>query len=632
MFIAFLLAAAQGFGAGQSESVSSSARGEYLASRGIIIPPKDISDEAYIAQIDYDYPDPVAEAVGLSVLSGNQQLGAQADTEFIHIGLKGRKTEFAELPPLNLVFVVDKSGSMYDADKMAWVQEGLAIFLSKVRERDYVALVAFDDRARVIFPSTRMDDAAKKNRFKQAVDELSTGGGSDLENAISLGYQQALLNFRANYTNRVLLLTDGLAESDGLIEMADSYRKMGINCSTIGVGASFNSALMVNLAKAGGGSSRFISSGEEMEKIFSSELDRMVAAAARDLTVELRLRGGAALVDTWGYENRRENGKVIYTLPTLHNGDYETILAEISLPGNKAPGELVFAEVGVRYTALNGAAIELEPVPVSAHVVDGESPVQAVSNPVVLRSTTMLELAQALSRIGSLYYSAEPLDQPELKERGASPKIEEALALTVDINKRVQNVRRLLGETTFDDEIAILESYIDILGAATRTEASRIAAFKTDTEIQAPVKKRSLSEHLRYLFDELTLALPLTEKTKMAVAGFGYPDGQNTAILKLLDESAVTSMAGAANLSLIERDKLALILEERELGLSGLIDTDEAIKVGQLSAARWILTGTLIDLPESLVVFARVIDVETSEIIAVSQVIMEKDAEIRALL
>jgi Ca-activated chloride channel family protein len=312
-------------GAGQEEG--SSARGKYLSGRGIIIPPKDVYPESYIARIDYDYPDPAPAPLGLTVRTGNRQIGSDARREWIHIGLKGRKIPFEQLPPLNLVFVIDASGSMYDANKMSWVQEGLDIFLSRVREQDYAALVAYGEEARVIFQSTRMDSEEKRAGFRAAVEALVPGGGTDMLAGMTAGYQQALTNFREDYTNRVLFLTDGLSERAGVLEMAESYREMGINCSTIGVGASFNTALMVDLAKAGGGSSRFIADREEMEKIFSSELDRMVVAAGRDVSIELRLLNGATLIDTWGYQHRQEAGLVRYSLATLHNGDYETILS-----------------------------------------------------------------------------------------------------------------------------------------------------------------------------------------------------------------------------------------------------------------------------------------------------------------
>lgn len=634
--VVLLAIALPGFCAGESEAADSSARGEYLASRGIIIPPKDVYPESYISQIDYDYTDPSPAPVGLTVHTGNRQIGSDTRREWIHIGLKGRKTPFEQLPPLNLVFVIDKSGSMYDAEKMTWVQEALGIFLSTVRNQDYVALVVYDDDAQVVFPSTRMDRERKKTRFREAVQALTPGGGTNMLAGMTQGYQQALANFRADYTNRILLLTDGLSDSVGVMEMAESYKKTDINCSTIGVGVSFNTALMVDLAKAGGGSSRFISDREEMEKIFSSELDRMVVAAGRDLAIELRLLNGAALLDTWGYQNQRQKSLVRYSLSTLHNGDYETILAEVALPEKKPVGEFIFAEVRLSYKTLEGRVVSLPPVQVSAQVVSAQTPVYSVSDPTVLRSSTMLEIARSLARIGTLYYASQPEttagSASMVADTPVSPELKEALALTLETKKRVQNARQVMDEIGFDDEIKIFERYIDILGAANKLEGVRITEMKEAREIAPPVKKRALTEHMRYMFDEVVLSLPLQKETSIAVAGFSYPNNRRAPILDLLNEYALVSMAGVDKLKVIERRILDAILEEQELQLSGLMDTSQAIRVGRLSAAQWILTGTVIDMPESLVVFIRVIDVQSGEIIAVSQVLLAKEPEILKLL
>ena len=519
------------FGAGESEA-SSSSRSEYLASKGIIIPPKDILPESFIAQIDYEYPDPHPLPVGLTVRTGNRQIGSNSKKELIHIGLKAYKISFELLPPLNLVYVIDISGSMYDANKIAWVKEALEIFLSRVRKQDYVALVVFNENAQVVFQSTKMDQEQKKTKFKNAVKALSTSGGSNILSGMTLGYKQAQVNFNAGYSNRVVFMTDGLAERKGIMEMAESYKKKGINCSTVGMGVSFNSALMVELAQAGGGSSRFISNHNEMRKIFSDELDRMLVSAARDVTIDLRLLNGATLLNTWGYENQQKSNLVRYSLSTLHNGDYETILAEIGLPEKKSPGDFTFAEVHVSYN-IGGQVKSLTPVPVISRVVNVPTPVYSVSDPTVLRSSTMLHIARSLSRIGTLYYSTESIEKDEstTKDTPVNPAMEEALLITIETRKRVQNTRQVLNDVGFDDEIKILEQYIEILGTANKLEAPQILKKKEEREITPPVKNRSLEDHISYLINEVVLSLPLKNETSIAFAGFSYNNDRSAPIL-----------------------------------------------------------------------------------------------------
>lgn len=118
----------------------------------------------------------------------------------------------------------------------------------------------------------------------------------------------------------------------------------------------------------------------------------------------------------------------------------------------------------------------------------------------------------------------------------------------------------------------------------------------------------------------------------MAVTGFSCPDGRQPQILNLLNEYALVSLSGMDNLTLIERTKLDTVLKEQELQVSGLVDTSKAIEIGRLAAARWIMTGTVIEMAESLIVFTRVIDVQTGEIVAVSQVLLPKEPELLKLL
>jgi TolB-like protein len=170
------------------------------------------------------------------------------------------------------------------------------------------------------------------------------------------------------------------------------------------------------------------------------------------------------------------------------------------------------------------------------------------------------------------------------------------------------------------------------LGAATRLEGTRITELKETREIAPPVKRRPLTEHMRYMFDEVLLSLPLESETRIAVAGFSFPSDRRAQILDVLNEYAQVALAGMNRLKVIERRRLDTILKEQELQLSGLVDTTKAVKVGRLSAAEWILTGTVIDMPESIVVFMRVIDVRSGEIVTVSQVLLPKEPEILRLL
>jgi len=617
----FLIAAAGILTAGGSaeSSASSTGRGKYLSGQGIIIPPEEVHINSYIASLDYQYPDP-EDSLGISLYSGHRQISAFGQEEIIQIGIQGRRSDFQDLEPLNLAFVIDQSGSMNEQNKMDWVKEAFDIFIRQVRDEDFVSLVVFNQEATLLFPSLRMDTPERREQFRQTVQSIEPGGGTNLKAGLELGLQQVLANFRNDYTNRVLFLTDGMGESEGILEMAESYAAIGINISTIGVGTGFDLDLMTRLAEKGGGSSRFIADRKEMEQIFGSELSRMVTPVARDLKMVLELPPGVLVRQTWGYDSSIAGNTVHYYLPTLHLGDYETILVRIYIPRLMKPGPRELARFSVEYRDLKGQIRNTGPRILQAETVSGEFPVTGFSSGMVLQSGTILDFAERLTEIGRLYYSG----QDQSMDTSSESQIKRCLDLAVETRKMLENARLRLDHTGFDDEIQVMEDYIRILGRDMELAETDVEAYRNDREIASPVPARSLDEHLKGLFREMTLNLGSEKPGVVAVAGFSMKSGGSIPLLPILDEMAVTEISRLDRITLVDRANLDEIIREQKLSLSALMDTTTAIEVGALLSANYIVTGTVIEMPNTFVIFGRIIDVETAEIESAAQVIMSR--------
>jgi Ca-activated chloride channel family protein len=732
-------------------------RAAYLAGEGVIVPPNEVFIDSYIASIDYQYPRPGNE-LGITLYTGHQQISSRGQEEVIQIGIQGREVPFEELPPMNLAFVIDKSWSMEEQDKMDWVKESFDIFIDRVRDKDYVSLVVYDDEAEVVFPSLRMSSVQRRERFREAVNSIVPSGGDNMENGLMLGYQQVQANYRKEYVNRVLLMSDGTemsarlkreaaksgdvrvsliwynrndldlhvispsgeeiyygykkssdggeldvdmnvrgettkpveniywlkggappgryrvfvrnfryhepprqktnfkvelwvkddvthyegsifgtgessdrfvcnfeyggsgytrAAKTGVMQLAEHFRKLGINVSTIGVGLHFNLDLMRNLAEKGGGSSRFISNREEMEKTFGSELDRMVVPEAHDVEMRLQFLRDVDILNTWGYGNRIEGNTIYYHFPTMHHRDYETILAQIYIPPQGAVGRKDLARFFVKYTDTTGKKHYLGPYHIKVSFVDVEAPIVGYSNAMVLRSGTMLHFAQAIKGIGELYYAY---------------RIEEAMELTVAMKRELNNANFRLGNDVFQDEIEILDQYIEILGTDLEMGGYETREIVSDMEIRPQVRDRSLQDHLENLFREMTLDLGTRKKGTIAISGFTTQSGEPSDLVTLINEMALVEVAKHRTLQVVERAHMEEVLEEQRLALSDLIDTSNAIKVGHLLTASHILTGTVLEMPGSVVIFGRIINVETAEIESAAQVIVPKNSEVRSLL
>lgn len=195
--------------AASAKEGASEERSSYLAERGNIVPPDEIYIDSYIASVDYRYPIPSSSVFGVSMYSGHRQLSMEGQEEVIQIGIQAGKSDFEDLTPMNLAFVIDHSGSMADTDKLDWVKDAFDIFIERVRDVDYVSLVIFDDTAQVVFPATRMNSIEKRMQFKRAAHAIRPDGMTNIRSGLMLGCLEVMKNFNWEYTNRVMFLSDG---------------------------------------------------------------------------------------------------------------------------------------------------------------------------------------------------------------------------------------------------------------------------------------------------------------------------------------------------------------------------------------------------------------------------------------
>ncbi|WAC71900.1 VWA domain-containing protein [Roseateles sp. SL47] len=224
----------------------------------------------------------------------------------IRITVKGKDAAKASLPPANLVFLVDVSGSMSPQDRLPLVQSALKLLTAQLRPQDRVSLVTYASGSQVVLPPTPGD---QKERINQAIDQLHASGGTYGEGGIRLAYAQARESLLKDGINRVLLATDGdlnIGVTDPLIlkALVEDQRKSGISLTTLGVGDSnYNEALMKKLADVGNGSYHYLDSLQEAHKVLVNEMTSTLAIIAQDL--KLQVEFNPATVEEYrliGYE------------------------------------------------------------------------------------------------------------------------------------------------------------------------------------------------------------------------------------------------------------------------------------------------------------------------------------------
>lgn len=349
--------------------------------------------EEFINYFDYDYPQPTGEHP-FSITTELSACPWNPGHQLVHIGLQGKRMDMSALPPANLVFLVDVSGSMDEPNKLPLVKQGLALLVEQLRPEDRVAIVVYAGAAGLVLPSTGGNQKAK---ILEALEQLSAGGSTAGGAGIQLAYNTARENMRKGSNNRVILCTDGDfnvgVSSDGeLVSIIEKERETGISLSVLGFGrGNYQDAKMEKLADNGNGNYAYIDQLLEAKRVFVNEMGGTLNTIAKD--VKLQVEFNPAKVKSYrliGYENRHLEAEDFdddnKDAGELGAGHSVTALYEIepavaapspvgalrylqqSLTTNAASAE--FLTVKFRYKAPNGDVSQLIEHPCAAQPIE----------------------------------------------------------------------------------------------------------------------------------------------------------------------------------------------------------------------------------------------------------------------
>ena len=272
------------------------------------LPPKDaVRLEELVNYFPYAYPKPEGD-VPFSVATELATTPWNPETRLLRVAIKAADLSAAELPPANLVFLVDVSGSMDRREGLPMVQSTLKLLVDQLRPQDRVALVTYAGNASVVLESTAGSEKAK---IRTAIDQLSAGGSTAGESGIQLAYQEAQKGLLKGGINRILLATDGdfnvgISDFETLKQLAADKRKTGVSLTTLGFGTdNYNEQLMEQLADAGDGNYAYIDNLREARKVLVDQLSSTLAVVAKDVKIQVEFN--PAEVSEYrllGYENR----------------------------------------------------------------------------------------------------------------------------------------------------------------------------------------------------------------------------------------------------------------------------------------------------------------------------------------
>jgi Ca-activated chloride channel family protein len=337
-------------------STAAAARTRYLAELGVLPASREVAVEEFVNYHRHQIGRPRAgEAVAMDVRWGNNQ-AAIGEEAVLQIGFStALANDRRELRPINISLVIDRSGSMADADKLSRVKVALLNLVTQLRERDVISIVIFDSEAQVLMPARSLRD---KESVKRLIRRIEPGSATNIHAGLMLGYHEVLKNYREGSTNRVILLTDGIAnqgvtDPERIAQDSLRFNDRGIDLSTIGVGLDLNKDLLRHLAKSGRGLFHFVADAEDIEKVFIREVQSLVSPVASEPDLEIDYDDGLELVQLYGYEPLSRPGYIRLKLDNMNHGMTQVVLLRFRLTRRRPHDASLLVKVRLTYRDLD---------------------------------------------------------------------------------------------------------------------------------------------------------------------------------------------------------------------------------------------------------------------------------------
>jgi Ca-activated chloride channel family protein len=299
--------------------------------------------------------------------------------------------------PLNLAAVLDRSGSMGGA-KLEYTKRALGFIVDQTAAADWLSVVTYDDQVDVLQPAGHV---VNKDMLKARVQEIRIGGTTNLSGGLLSGAHEARKNVAQGNVNRVLLMTDGLAnvgivDPVELVEKVRQIRESGVNVTTLGVGADFNEDLLAAMAEAGGGDFYYIENPDQIPSIFAQELEGLLSVAAQSLNVHVNTGEGVGIKAVIGYKPTGSGTDIQMNLPDIYAGETKALVLELDVEPGK-PGSKKLAAIELTYEDLLGKQGEVKiTVELPITIAAGRDEPAAPENPDVMKEVYMARSAEAL--------------------------------------------------------------------------------------------------------------------------------------------------------------------------------------------------------------------------------------------
>lgn len=303
--------------------------------------------------------------------------------------------------PLNLSVVIDRSGSMA-GDKLNYTRQAAQFLIQNLSPRDRLSVVLYSDRVETLIPP---DFVQNKDSILHHVDRITASGTTNLSGGWLAGVNHVLENLDGEHLNRVILMTDGLAnrgitDTEQLVTLGKQKFDTGVSTTTMGLGTDFNEDLLIAIANGSGGAFYYIESPEVAPLIFQEELRGLLNIVGQNLTVTLHLSEQVFNVNPLNAYPFTMDGRVLhFRMGDIYGDELKTLALELTLPPLPDLGEQQIATLTFDYDELTAEGSEHRTLslPVMINVAP-TGVLRPAPNDEVRRSVLLLQAAQARSQ------------------------------------------------------------------------------------------------------------------------------------------------------------------------------------------------------------------------------------------
>ncbi len=392
------------------------------------------------------------------LLSKSQIAVGQATEVDVIINFQGDESpESSNRRPINLSLVLDRSGSMSGSPLRNAIKaaEQLVEYLNP---EDYLSVVIYDDEAETILPHQLAKDKVK---IKETIRKIRARGITNLSGGWLMGCDRVASQQTSEQLNRVLLLTDGLAncgitDPQVLVNTAKEKAEAGIITTTLGFGNNFNEDLLIDIAEGGGGNFYFIQSADDAANVFSIEMESLTSIAGQNLTVNLETKNQIQfkeLLNKYSFQ-KLDRGVEVF-LGDVYQVESKPLVLQFTIPAIATEGTIDLASITYSYQQVVDGSIQkfTDSLPLSITVVDPATAAQVELNGDVTQQASQLRIAKikdeavAIADRGNYQQAADILRQAV--EQLKSKALNEYFAIAEEIEQLNYYVQRL-DERKFD--------------------------------------------------------------------------------------------------------------------------------------------------------------------------------------